>query len=201
MMRTGASRALLRPFATPTSNRARFAHNIAQRSLFGQQNSVAGKKLQPLALTAFRGANTALVRNYASSVVPGSTQDIGKEKKLAEEPLASSPQFVSSDSSTHPVFSEHGTKQQEDDVDMMAGIKHDLVSASVGRENWTEANRFSLLYSRKSSRTPSLWMKFQGRLTMSVLPVLCHTSLHPLLQFSAHLRSTLPTTTAGKGCS
>lgn len=128
MMRTGASRALLRPFTNPTTARARFVHNLAQRSVFGQ-NSIVGKKFEPLALTAFRGANTALVRSYASGAVPGTTQDLEKEKKLANALLDSSPQFVSDESTTYPVKSEDAAKQQEDDTDMMAGIRHDMVSA------------------------------------------------------------------------
>lgn len=127
MMRSGAQRALLRPFTNTTASRARFAHTIAQRSVLGQQTSVMGKKYQPLALTAFRGANTAVVRSYASTV-PGTTKLSSKEeKKLAQEPLEASPQFVSAESSVHPVFSEVATKDPEDDTDMMAGIRHDVV--------------------------------------------------------------------------
>lgn len=128
MMRTGATRTLLRPFMNSTAIRSRFAHTSAQRVAFNQQNAIAGKKFEPLALTAFRGSNTALVRSYADAV-PGTVGDKAKEKKLAQEPLESSPQFVSSESSTHPVFSEVGKQNTEDDTDMMAGIRHDFVSA------------------------------------------------------------------------
>jgi len=152
MLRTGATRTLLRPFTNSTATRARFAHNVAQRAAFGQQNSIAGKKFESLALTAFRGANTAIVRSYAS-VTPGTTQNVEKEKKLAQEPLASSPQFVSAESSTHPVFSEVGTKEAEDDTDMMAGIRHDMVYTLHRRGRIAHANTTVL---RKSSRKPSL---------------------------------------------
>jgi len=152
MMRTGATRTLLRPFTNSTATRARFAHNIAQRATFGQQILVTGKKFEPLAPTAFRGANTAIVRSYAS-VTPGTTPNQEKEKKLAQEPLTSSPQFVSADSSTHPVFSEVGGKEAEDDTDMMAGIRHDMVNTT-----FTELGLLVLMRAaiRKLSKTLSL---------------------------------------------
>lgn len=70
---------------------------------------------------------TSLVRSYAS-VTPGVTRSAQEEKDLAQGKLVASPELVSAGSSTHPVFGEIGGKEKEEDVDMMAGIKHDMVS-------------------------------------------------------------------------
>ena len=42
--------------------------------------------------------------------------------------LGADPELVSSSSSVHALNSELGAEQKEEDVDMMAGINHDMVS-------------------------------------------------------------------------
>lgn len=53
--------------------------------------------------------------------------DIKAEAQKAKEKLTPSPETVSTASSTHPIMSEIGTPDKNDDTDMMAGIRGDLV--------------------------------------------------------------------------
>lgn len=50
-----------------------------------------------------------------------------EQKKIAEEKLTPHPDIVSASSSTHPIFSEVATPEEEKDTDMMAGVKADMV--------------------------------------------------------------------------
>jgi hypothetical protein len=50
------------------------------------------------------------------------------EDRYRHEEIKPTPETVSSTSSTHPMFSEVGTENPERDVDMMAGVRHDVVS-------------------------------------------------------------------------
>jgi hypothetical protein len=49
------------------------------------------------------------------------------ESRYAHEEIKPTPETVSSTSSTHPMFSEVGAEQPQNEVDMMAGVKHDVV--------------------------------------------------------------------------
>jgi len=52
------------------------------------------------------------------------------EKDVSKEKLHAHPEYVSSSSSTHAVFGEVATPEEEKDTDMMAGVRGDLVSGS-----------------------------------------------------------------------
>jgi len=131
MMRTGATRALLRPFSCSKAAAApglRFTHAAAFK------NAGLVKRTESLAMSAYRPTVTSLVRSYAT--IPGVTRDSNKEHEVAQGKLAADPALVSSSSSTHAVFSEVGTEAKEEDVDMMAGIRSDLVSADRFVHDW-----------------------------------------------------------------
>lgn len=53
------------------------------------------------------------------------------ESRYGQEEIKPTPETVTSSSSTHPIFSEVATEDPNRDVDMMAGVKHDVVSASA----------------------------------------------------------------------
>ncbi|KAJ8612714.1 hypothetical protein MRB53_037290 [Persea americana] len=55
----------------------------------------------------------------------GTTQSSGKEAHFAEKPLVPHPNEVTLGSSMHPVLGELGPQAKEEEIDMMAGIKHD----------------------------------------------------------------------------
>lgn len=61
-----------------------------------------------------------------------SRRNVTKEQKQAEdkyahEKLKPTPETVSTTSSIHPIFEEQGVKTPEKDIDMMAGVKSDIV--------------------------------------------------------------------------
>ena len=60
------------------------------------------------------------------------TEDQKKaEDKYAHEKLVPTPETVSTTSSIHPFMSEQGVENpQSNDVDMMAGVKSDIVSGA-----------------------------------------------------------------------
>jgi hypothetical protein len=66
-----------------------------------------------------------------SAVMRRSITDKQKEaeKQYGQEKLRVSPETVSTTSSTHAIFGEVGVEENKDnkDVDMMAGMKHDVV--------------------------------------------------------------------------
>lgn len=69
----------------------------------------------------------ALAR-YQSQGPPYDRIDKKAEQELGKKPLQATPDTVSVNSSTHPVFGEVGMKDdKEKDADMMAGVKADLV--------------------------------------------------------------------------
>jgi hypothetical protein len=52
-----------------------------------------------------------------------------EEKALGEERLEAHPEEVSAVSSVHQVSHEKATEDPEEDIDMLAGVKSDLVSS------------------------------------------------------------------------
>ena len=89
-----------------------------------------------LAFASFKPFTTSLQRYQTADHI-----DIKHEKEVGKAPLEKHPEEVSSDSSMHPVLTEHGLDkdaEKEEDIDMLAAVKHDLVSAWV-------VERFSLM--------------------------------------------------------
>ena len=80
-----------------------------------------------LALASFKPFTTSLQLYKTADHI-----DVKHEKEVGRAPLEKHPEEVSSDSSMHPVLTEHGLDkdaEKEDDIDMLASVKHDLVSA------------------------------------------------------------------------
>lgn len=69
----------------------------------------------------------ALTR-FAATKGPMDKIDTKHEADLGKSKLEAHPETVSSESSTHPVFHEIATPEEEKDTDMMLGIRQDLVS-------------------------------------------------------------------------
>lgn len=84
-------------------------------------------KSNVLSMTTYR-RNTALVRSYASGAAPGTTRRADKEDAFRHKEVEANPALVSTHSSVHSAFEEVGVEEQEKDTDMMAGIRHDVVS-------------------------------------------------------------------------
>lgn len=63
--------------------------------------------------------------------VAGGYDTKAAEKALRTQKINATPELVSSSSSIHPINSEHGQGEQEQDIDMMAGIRSDFVRANL----------------------------------------------------------------------
>lgn len=60
------------------------------------------------------------------------TEDQKKaEDRYAHEKIVPTPETVSTTSSIHPFLSEQGVENPQNDVDMMAGVKSDIVSSAL----------------------------------------------------------------------
>lgn len=86
--------------------------------------SLAFKRPQLPAAAQLKPAPTAILRRTLADKI-----DREAEKKYAKEKLEPTPETVSSTSSMHPILGEVGETPNSaaNDVDMMAGIKGDVV--------------------------------------------------------------------------
>ena len=82
-----------------------------------------------LALTIHKPPNHSLQR-FASTLEPVSLVDHKAEEKVAKKKIEPHPEEVSVDSSVHQVFHEKGTNDEEEDIEMLAGVWSDIVSHS-----------------------------------------------------------------------
>jgi len=136
MMRTGATRVLLQSLNCSSKTAAAPGLRFSHVSAF--KNSSFVKRSDSFALAAYRPAVTSLIRSYATATpqAPGTTRMVEREAELRTQKLSANPGMVSLESSMHPINSEVGAKEQEEeaDVDMMAGVRHDIVSCDKDEE-------------------------------------------------------------------
>lgn len=110
-----------------------------------------------LALTAFKPFTTSLQRYQTADHI-----DIKHEKQVAKTPLEKRPEEVSTTSSVHEIFHEQGVDEsevKEKDDDMLAGVKHDLVSGL----NRIALNCPMLTCGRKRLRKRSICPRFRRK--------------------------------------
>ena len=130
---------MLRPLSKSVPLNSRPCHQLASRYLssFAQPGRQLSHQVKPLALTTFT-QKTALVRRYASNspptphpmAAPGTYQRLDKEAHFRNKKWEVDPEGVTSTSSTISVFGgpSKPSPADEEDVDMLAGIKSDIVS-------------------------------------------------------------------------
>jgi len=132
MFRSGASRALLRSLTTSTSSSA--FRSQQQHQLRSQLCTLS--RTSPLSPTKPLGSKTLALVRYASRTGDRSAMDeinAQHETAVAKEKLEAHPESVSSTSSMHPLNSElggierTGKKEEDEDTDMFAGVRGDLV--------------------------------------------------------------------------
>ena len=138
MFRTTASRAV--PRSLPSRNVAVSRNSVASKVLRASlKTSVRSESLsRPLALALREPLKRSVVRYQsgtayqAANFVKGLSKEA--EKGYGEEKIAPVPDQVSTESTIHPVQGEVGMPAEEQDVDMMAGIRSDFVSQTTHRD-------------------------------------------------------------------
>jgi hypothetical protein len=129
MLRNGASRLALRSVAAPKSARsaASFIRTTPQLQWATQFGSLAARRPQLAQATVaqLKPASAILRRSLADKTLSEGQKQA--ESRYAKEEIKPTPETVSSTSSTHPMFSEVGAEAPQNEVDMMAGVKHDVV--------------------------------------------------------------------------
>ncbi|KAF2739594.1 hypothetical protein EJ04DRAFT_284211 [Polyplosphaeria fusca] len=123
MLRTGASRLVLRSVAPPA---ARPAGHVFQRVAPQLQtttkfSSAARTRPQIVSLAQLKPIQTAVLRRSMADKINREA-----ENRYQHEKLEPHPERVTATSTVHPLLSEVGAKDPERDVDMMAGVKGDL---------------------------------------------------------------------------
>jgi hypothetical protein len=130
MLRTGASRLALRSIAAPTARPASRLVNRAPSAQWTTEfSSLCSKRPSVPPMAQFKPIQAAVSRRTLAAKI-----DKEAEKKYAQEKIKPTPELVSTTSSVHSMFTEVGTPEPERDIDMMAGIKHDVVGATPGHE-------------------------------------------------------------------
>ena len=124
MLRNGAVRGIPQVLRPTTFTPRLHARCASSRQFLGSVSRPVSSKL---AISLYKPASTALLR-YASTTAPGDNIDFKREEKFGEKVMKAHPEIVSSESSVHPITHEVATPDQEEDVDMMAGIRQDIVS-------------------------------------------------------------------------
>ena len=126
MLKSGAIRSLAR--STFSTSRLVQWHSAARRTQF---HSLAySKVIQSRALYPSKRAFTTSQQLAAEKHIP---DDINtkREERLAHAEIEPHPEDVSSGSSVRHVFHEEGVEEKEKEIDMLAGVKSDLVRISL----------------------------------------------------------------------
>ena len=136
MLRTGTTRALTRSLlGSPTaSSRHTSTISLLHAQIQSRTRQSQLRRPSSSAIGQYQQSSTALGR-YASTH-PGTPFDhIDKkhEKDVAKVAIEPHPEDVSTLSSVRQVMHEEGVEDQERDVDMLAGVKSDLVSSNYIR--------------------------------------------------------------------
>lgn len=126
MFRTTAARAVPKSLVSLRAPAARIpVSKFVQQAAF--RTSTRSVKTSPvLALERHQPIQKSLVR-YASTGKVVYTQDAEAEKASGSKSISPHPEYVSTQSSVHNAFTETATQEQEQDVDMMAGVRSDFV--------------------------------------------------------------------------
>lgn len=125
MLRNGATRfarSITAPAARPFAPAPRAAPAHQWATQFGSMASKRPRTAQLARITPIR--STLSRRNL--------TEDQKKaEDRYAHEKIVATPETVSTTSSIHPILSEQGVENPQNEVDMMAGVKSDIVSSAL----------------------------------------------------------------------
>lgn len=128
---TAAARPISRGLANVISVRAGYSPAIRKASVTTQFHSLAAKRPQA-AFFQFRPVLIPQLRYATKTGIPNYDKiDLEAERKLAEKKLTGDPEAVTSGSSVRQVFESSQTPVQEEDNEVLRGVKDDLVSCSL----------------------------------------------------------------------
>lgn len=112
------ARSIIAPAARPFAPAPRAAPAQQWATQFG---SLASRRPQTSALARTTPIGNSISRRNVTS------EQKKAEDRYAHEKLVPTPETVSTTSSIHPFLSEQGVESPQNDVDMMKGVKSDLV--------------------------------------------------------------------------
>lgn len=128
---TAAARPISRGLANVISTRAGYGPAIRKASVTSQFHSLAAKRPQ-VALPQFRPVLIPQLRYATKTGVPKHDKiDLEEESKLARAKLKSNPEAVTTDSSVRQVFESSQIPIEEEDNEVLRGVKEDLVSFNL----------------------------------------------------------------------
>lgn len=121
MLRNGAVR-FARSIAAPTARPFASAQRAAPAHQWSTQfGSLASKRPQTSQLARITPIRSIVPRRNLTK------EQEKAEERYAHEEIKPTPETVSATSTIHPFNSEHGVPPPEPDVDMMKGVKSDIV--------------------------------------------------------------------------
>lgn len=126
MFRNGASRLALRPItASAARPAASFQRTSAQLQWKTQFGSLASRRPQLPQVAQLKPTQSVILRRGITD------KQKDAEARYAKEEIKPTPETVTASSSVHPIFGEvNNQNKTTQDVDMMAGVKHDVVRLS-----------------------------------------------------------------------
>ncbi|KFY23215.1 hypothetical protein V493_06008 [Pseudogymnoascus sp. VKM F-4281 (FW-2241)] len=124
---TAAARPISRGLPNVIAARAGYGPAIRKASVTSQFHSLAAKRPQTVVLPQFRPVLIAQLRYATKTGVPKHDKiDVAAEKKLRDAKLQSNPEAVTSDSSVRHVFESSQAPVEEEDNEVLRGVKDDL---------------------------------------------------------------------------
>ena len=159
MLRTGATRSVLRSLNASQPVHPSFQISVQTRQIRSQLCTLSSRRPQTIANAIPKPTTTSILRRQVSHSRPllqlskYDKPDTEHERKVAEQKLKATPDTVSTTSSIHPVMGEVGVHDPEDKPEVSGGIKADLVSGNVLSVALKE---HSLTSNRKPSKIPFL---------------------------------------------
>lgn len=132
MIRTTATaRPFSRGLANVISARAGYSPAIRNAGVTSQFHSLAAKRPQ-VALPQYQPVLIPRLRYATKTGVPKHDKiDVAAEKRLANETLESDPEAVTTDSSVRQVFESGQAPVEEEEHEVLRGVKQDLVSVTL----------------------------------------------------------------------